>query len=738
MNRVTIIRILITLTVFALGAALVTGAAVMPGVKMLQQKALDIRYQIRGPGQASGQVVVAAIDGASIRAFGRWPWPRSIFAALVSRLEEEGAKTIVFDLLFSEPEENPVQSAVQGLMQSYVELELLGDDMRSQIFMDEMQDAIEAGQNDRFFAETLAQSGKAILALALEDGTPYRDEFLPFMAKGAYGEFANEKLLSQGQLLTLPRALLPLPEIGAAAAGLGYVNVYPDRDGVIRLVKLAIAHKGALFMPMAMAAARHYLDVEPVYDGAGSITISARKLSINARGEAYLDFYAGNAAFAVFSCADIIDGKIPAGALQGKVVVIGGTTTGLGDIWATPLAQGLWGVFLQANLIDNILQNNMLRTPSDPVRASLWSMFVLTALSFGGACLLAPLWAPVAGAIVLGSYLAAGQYLFAVHGLIWPMAMPVATSFVSGLALLSVNYIIEGQKRRWIKQSFDQYLSPEVVNTLVKNPSSLVLGGELQDLTVLFADIRGFTTLAEGMDPQELTRFLNEILGLLTQAIIEHGGTLDKYMGDAVMAFFGAPVHSPDHRQMACRSAVAMTEMLHEARQEWQARGWPMVRIGVGLNSGDMVVGNLGSERRFDYSVIGNEVNLGSRLEGLTKVYGVKIIIGENTRCRLARETVCRELDLVKVKGQKEPVRIYELLGKDYFSGGGYAFLESFSKGLQLYRNGEYGAAITAFAATMQLKTQDRPSQYFINRCQQLLAHPPASDWDGVWIHTAK
>jgi adenylate cyclase len=362
----------------------------------------------------------------------------------------------------------------------------------------------------------------------------------------------------------------------------------------------------------------------------------------------------------------------------------------------------------------------------------------MTLLPLGLMILLPPLASVLAGAGILLAYAAGVQYLFSGFQMVWPLVAPLGAGAATILALLIFNFMVEAREHRWIKKSFSQYLNKEVIDILVKHPDQLRLGGEEKDLTVIMADIRNFTTLSETLTPEALIQLLNRYLEELTEVILDNGGTLDKYMGDAVMAFFGAPVSDENHPQNACRTVIQMCDRLQRKRQEWMAQGLPALHFGVGISTGAMVVGNLGSRRRFDYSVIGDNVNLASRLEGLTKIYGVEVIIPEQTRDRLDPTFVCRELDMVQVKGRQALVRIFELIGMAPDQTQGVAFISQFERGLHRYRCREFEAAIRLFQQTLQLRPKDKPSHLFIQRCQQLMAEPPDDNWDGTWTFTTK
>ncbi|MCP3875551.1 MAG: adenylate/guanylate cyclase domain-containing protein [Desulfobacteraceae bacterium] len=709
----------------------------IPVLEELRLKSVDMRFKVRGGRKPSGNIVIAGIESKGIETYGRWPWPRSVFVHLLARLKACEAKTIVFDLLFPEPEENRVAPAIESLAKSFTELNLLKDDFRSQIFLDEMIQIIKESDNDSLLAQAVDWSGNVILGMAFEPGRGQKKSATD-ASKALYQFDLEDKNQDRIRSFQTEQLLLPIKILKNSAAAMGYVNVSLDRDGIIRNVTSAIFKQGTPYMPLAVAAAGHYLDAAPLWDASGSIEVADHKIEFEASGAIYLDFYGLENSFERFSIADIIDGKIPPAELKDKIVIIGGMATGLGDIWSTPLSNEIPGVLIQATFLDNILQNRVLKMPENKILIHFFTLLTMALLPLGLMALFSPLVYVLAGFFFLTGYAAVTQYLFNFHQLIWPAVLPIGAGFFSILVLLVYNFIIEGRQHRWIKESFSQYLSSDVIDLLVKKPEQLKLGGEEKELTVMMADIRNFTTLSEGLSPMELTQVLNLYMGELTDVILDRGGTLDKYMGDAIMTFFGAPVYNANNASDACRTAIMMFERLHEKRTKLVQEGLPFLKIGIGINTGQMVVGNFGSVRRFNYSVIGDHVNLASRLEGLSKVYGVKIIISEYTRNHLDSKFTCRELDKVRVKGKEESVRIYELLGKDYFTKGDYTFVKTFEKGLACYRDRSFRKAIRYFEDTLTIKPEDKPSQVFIQRCITLEKEALPADWDSIWTFTQK
>jgi adenylate cyclase len=341
---------------------------------------------------------------------------------------------------------------------------------------------------------------------------------------------------------------------------------------------------------------------------------------------------------------------------------------------------------------------------------------------------------------LLTVFIIANGYIFATLNIWLNLIYPVLTMMTIYLAITVYRYITEEKEKKKIRGAFQYYLTASVINEMLKDPTKLKLGGDKKDLTVLFSDIRGFTTVSEKLTPEELVHLLNEYLTAMTDIVFKYDGLLDKYMGDAIMAVYGAPLDQPDHALRACRTALDMLAGLKELQKKWAEEGRPVLHIGIGINSGDMVVGNMGSQMRFDYTVMGDSVNLGSRLEGINKEYGTSIIISEFTYNAVKDTLLCRELDSVRVKGQKLPVRIYELLGdqKDAGTDETETVLRHFAEALAEYKQARWDDAVAAFQKVLELRPGDAPSELYIQRCRDLKENPPPAPWDGVFTMTRK
>jgi len=459
----------------------------LPFIEELKLKSIDMRFKIRGGRKSSGNVVIAGIESRGIEAYGRWPWPRSVFAKLLVRLKDSGVKTVVFDLLFPEPEESSLAKAIGSLAQTYTELELLNDDFRSQIFFDEMAQIVEDADNDTLLGQAVEWSGNVVLGIVFEQGKSVKKPVIS-IDKALYHYDPGNKIWDNNSFVQREKMLLPIEKLGKNTVAMGYANVFPDRDGIIRRAEATILNGQTPFMPLAVAAAGNFLNVEPFLDPRGSLNLADRRIKFDNSGSLYLDFYGLENSFIGYSIADIIEGKIPPEQLKDKVVIIGSMATGLGDIWPTPLTGEVPGVYFQATFLDNILQNRVLRMPENKILICFFTILALVFLPLAFTALFPPVISTLAGIIFMIGYGAIIQYIFNMHQLIWPVVLPLGAGVCSIFVLLVYNFMIEGRQHRWIKKSFSQYLSQDVIDILVKEPEQLSLGGEEHKLTVMIAE----------------------------------------------------------------------------------------------------------------------------------------------------------------------------------------------------------------------------------------------------------
>ncbi|MBW2091790.1 MAG: adenylate/guanylate cyclase domain-containing protein [Deltaproteobacteria bacterium] len=453
---------------------------------------------------------------------------------------------------------------------------------------------------------------------------------------------------------------------------------------------------------------------------------------VNYRGPSYT--------FPHYSMSDILAKRFKPGTFKNKIILAGATAVGVYDMRTTPFETNYPGLEVHANVIDSILRQDFLVRPQWTTLLDL-TVMIAAAIILG---LVLPKISAVVGVIFgLGLLMAQGglNYLFFSKGIWLNLVLPSITVLVVYTGITAFRYITEEREKKKIKGAFQTYLHPSVVNEVLKNPDMLKLGGQKKILTVLFSDIKGFTTISENMDPEALVQLLNEYLSAMTDLVFKYDGLLDKYEGDAVMAIWGAPLDLPDHPLKACRTSLDMLAELDRLRQKWAKDDptIPRIDIRIGVNTGLMVVGNIGSETRFDYTVIGDEVNLGSRLEGASKEYGTNIIISETTYEQVKDVMVCRELDLVAVKGKTQPVRIYELIGENgSVPQEKVELVRTFKQGLRAYQAQQWDIGRKIFTELNAHYPEDGPTKLFLQRVIELKKNPPPKNWDGVFVMKTK
>jgi adenylate cyclase len=517
----------------------------------------------------------------------------------------------------------------------------------------------------------------------------------------------------------------------------------PDSDGSNRWSPLVMKLKNNYYSALAISILMQYLDWPMVSlnlesYGVDSIKIGNITIPTDDHGRLLVNYMGPEKTFPHYSIADIIKGRLPAETFRNKIVLVGATAVGIYDLRVTPFSAAYPGVEIHANVIDNILHQNFL----------LYSSFIrlldiIAIIAFGLIIgFVVPRLKAVTGIfaflVSIGAFIAINLFVFSQFNIWMNLTYPLLTMIAIYFGVTIYRYVTEEREKKKIRGAFQYYLTASVINEMLKDPTKLKLGGDKKDLSVLFSDIRGFTTISEKLTPEELVHLLNEYLTAMTDIVFKYDGMLDKYMGDAIMAVFGAPLDQPDHAKRACLTALDMLSELHRLQKKWQDEGKPVLNIGVGINSGDMVVGNMGSEMRFDYTVMGDMVNLGSRLEGINKEYGSNIIFSEFTYNAVKDSMCCRELDMVRVKGKKMPVKIYELLGEKKDESKWKEFISTFEQGLVLYRASQWDEAIATFQKVLAIRPEDGASLMYIERSKNLKENPPPAPWDGVFTMTRK
>lgn len=735
------IRIGLGLAVTVLLLLNVSGAIDLGFIKRLEHFTYDARLNLMMPGTSDHRIVIVDIDEKSLKEQGRWPWSRNKLADLVNKLfHQYKIKVVGFDVVFAEADDSSglknLESLAAGNLKSDSSFQNVVEELRPKLDYDQIFANSLKGRNvvlgyyfrrDGKDSESIGQ----LPSPSFVEGS-FKGKSIGFIEADGYG--ANLANLQQ------------------SAISAGHFNPEPDDDGISRKVPVLIGYKGGLYESLSIAVARialgspklesgfaEGLGVGKKYSGLEWLKLGNKRIPVDERIAALIPYRGQQGSFPYVSATDVLSGKASTEMLENRIVLIGTTAPGLMDLRATPVQSVYAGVEIHANMIAGILDQNIKERPAYTLGAEFLIVLLIGLVMAFMLPILNPLWATslTAGLFTLTLIFNLAIWQFA------NMVLPLASSLllISTIYVLNMSYgfFVESRGKKQLAGLFGQYVPPELVDEMVeKGVEDFSLEGESRDLTVLFSDVRGFTTISEGLDPKQLTQLMNEFLTPMTHVIHHNRGTIDKYMGDAIMAFWGAPLADENHAEHALRAAMEMIDSLHVLQKEFEAKGWPPINIGVGLNSGVMTVGNMGSEFRMAYTVMGDAVNLGSRLEGLTKNYGVNIIVSEFTKDR-APGYVYRELDSVRVKGKDEPVTIYEPvceLGKE--DKAIRDELKLYRETLKLYRNQNWDIAEMQFINLRNMNPERYLYQMYIERIAYFRQNPPGSDWDGVFTFKTK
>ncbi len=739
----------ISLTTYTLILVLVLFMVGVPLLELIELKTIDLRFLSRDRLKPPPDVVIAVIDEKSLDEEGRWPWPRRKIAALINALSQDGAKVIGFDIGFLEPDENSYLEFIDRLDHKMASLEIKDDQLNRFL-----QESKKAADNDLALAKAIKASSATVVLgyffhLTREDldyviGEKRIEEELEKIAPSKYPLIIYED--PQVQRAPFIRAYAPegnLELFTEKTKFSGYFNMLPDRDGSVRWLPLIMQCGEDVFPPLSLECVWQYLDrpqlmVRVAGYGVRGIQMGERFIPTDENGQMLINYMGPPKSFPHYSITDILKGNYPQGTFQDKVILVGATAVGIYDMRITPFSPVFPGVEIHATAIDNILKERFLHKPKWAV---IFDMLAIVALGVVMGLFLPRLRAVkgvffAVGLFVL--YILLARWLFTGAGILVNLVYPLLAVLLTYTCLTVYHYITEERERKKIKGAFSYYVSSSVVNEMLKYPEQLKLGGEKRDLSVLFSDIRGFTTISEGLTPEDLVQLLNEYLTVMTDVVFKYDGTLDKYIGDAIMAIYGAPLEQWDHPSRACYSALEMMEKLKALNEKWIKQGKKPLDIGIGINTDDMMVGNMGSDQRFDYTVMGDAVNLGSRLEGINKTYKTHILISEFTYERVKDEFLCMEVDCVRVKGKSLPVKIYQLLGTREAPEERNQIVSLFHEGLDLYKNRKWDEAIETFKRVKDRDADLYVADLYVQRSLEFKAEPPPPEWDGVCVMTTK
>jgi adenylate cyclase len=748
-------RSFLSVNPFSVAAATVLVVAALslwrvPILDQIELRAYDLRLRSRGPSAPSPSVVLAMIDEKSLDAEGRWPWPRSKIAALVDLLSADGARVIAFDIGFLEPDENSGLELLDRVRKTVKTLGL-GTPQLDRFFGQTRQEV----DNDRALAQAIRESRAAVVL----------GDFLHMRRSDLNYDIDQEEIDRRVELISssqypmvsyppgagdvaLPTAYAPetnLPLLVDAAGASGYFNVKLDADGVVRWMPLVFQIGDSLFPPLSVLAAWLYLDQPPLtvavgLHGIDRIQMGDRTIPTDETGSILINYRGPPQTFPHFSISDILGGSVPAGTFRDRIVLVGASATGIYDARSTPFDPVFPGAEIHATVIDNILTGDFVVRPT---WAALYDVVAIAALAALVAAVLPRLGA-LAGLVFAGglfaAYVLAAREAFVRFG-VWLDVVHPLLALATIYTLLTVHHYVEEQReRRKIRNAFDRYVSPDVIQRMLEDPSRLRLGGEQKVLTVLFSDLQGFTSNSERYTPAELFEHLSEYYARMTERIFAREGMLKEYVGDELMAIFGAPAEHADHAVRACMAALDMRAHRRTMSEAWVAMGRPPILARTGINSGPMLVGNLGSEYRFSYGVLGDDVNLGSRLEGLNKQYGTEILIGENTAALVGAAFRLREVDVVRVVGKQKPTCIYELVeaAETPLPEEQEAALRGYAAALAAYRERRWPEALGLLEQALGRWPTDGPSRVLLRRCQTFAVSPPREDWDGIFEATSK
>jgi len=762
------IALLVTLAGLAIYAFVEAGGSRRAGFSFIQNvelRSLDARFKMRGPRPVDSRVAIVGIDEKTLQRVGSYPIARSAYARMIDRLAAGGARVIAFDITFPTPEKN---SAVEALKK--LETEISG--AASAAVIEQVRQIERSSDNDRIFAQSMQPAGNVVLghifldaeraksmdAKAAEDyfnilwGKPF-----PQMLKVKGGRDFDlgrawaDPTRGGGQVYYGIEANIRL--LAEAARSYGFFNDDPDNDGTFRRAALIARYADRDFFPsLAFQTVREYENIKDQSiagfmseNGLERIEFGPHRLNTRRDGTVLINYAGPYRTYPQYSMADVLDGTAPPETFKNKIVLVGGTALGIGDLRVTPYqSSDYMGVEIHANVVDNLLHSG------EKGRSFLSRGFneemidVFFILLFGLALgywfgRTRPMLATASVLAALAVFAFIVQFAFSRLGMWLSFVIPAGTLLANYASITSFRMIFEEREKRKVRRNFATYVSPGVIGLIEKDPRKYFRpGGETKELTVMFTDIRSFTTISEGMTADELVLLLNEYLGEMTEILFYHWGTLDKYIGDAIMAFWGSPFPQQDHATRACLCALHMMARLDELNLKWELEGRKQLAIGIGINTGLLNVGNMGSSKRMAWTVMGDNVNLASRLEGLTKEYHARMVVAEGTYAQAKEQFVFRELDRIRVKGKLQPVNIYELLGPASDASSYADLLARFSDALVAYRRQRWDEAIEKFETLLSRYPDDGAAHVFLKRSHEFMQEAPAPQWDGVYVFKTK
>jgi len=736
---ISLFSILIGVVAYLIGVSL---------IDLMELETIDLRFQTRRKVSPRPEVVLAVIDEKSVAQEGKWPWPRSKIADLVNKLSQAGSKVIAFDIVFAEPDDQQLVQTIAKIKRKVQKLAIQNIEIQKYLENLKLQT-----DNDKLLADAIKNSTAKIVL----------GHFFQMEAKSAGHISAKELLVHEenvkgstfkfirytskaAQNIRLYEAVAPqsnIKKIADPTEYSGFFNMEPDPDGTVRWIPGIFRFRNKLYAPLSLSTVSAYLDAplsaKVAEFGVEEIELGALRVPTDELGRMFINYRGKGETFPHIPITDILNDRVPVELLKDKIVIVGATAVGIYDLRVTPFSNIFPGLEIHANIVDSILSKDFLQHPG-------WAtIFDIMAIIITGTILglLLPRVGAVSGSAILcgvvGSYIVLCQYLFSHQGFILNLVYPVLVAFLIYVGITVHKYMVESSQKRFIRDAFSTYLAPSVVKQIIDSPQKLVLGGELREITAFFSDLQGFTGISEKLTAPELVELLNEFLTEMTDIILNFEGTLDKFEGDAIIAFFGAPNYLENHAETAARASIEMQKRLVSLRTKWKSESRPELKMRIGLCSGPAVVGNMGSKSRMDYTMMGDTVNTAARLEGVNKVYGTYTLIGEPTYQALGPGILTREIDSINVVGKKEAVAVYQLLGyREDFDSQVIEMVNLYTKGLYAYRGQDWANAIDFFNNSLKINPDDGPSRTMISRCNEFKLNSPGKEWGGTYTMTSK
>lgn len=732
MNKRIPIIISFLLLVFFIWVEITSFAPVKEVVTRLENMAYDFQLetQLFTYHSSPTSIAIVDIDDKSLKEEGRWPWPRSRFAVLINQLQEAGAVVIALDMLFPEKEENISDIVLQKIIQEKLNTKDIEPLFKKiQTFFDyDIQFAGALKKSDMVlgFGFVPRVQTQGLLPSPLLKLTSVQEKKLGF--------------------ITFSGFISNISMIQLAAKNGGFINVFADSDGIIRRVPLLIRYEDGLYSSLALEAVRIFLLsnvklIEASYNDEiklEGIKIGDHLIPTDEKARAIIPFIGKSFTFPYYSAIDVLNKKFPSDAFQGKIIFIGTSATGLGDLQTTAVQSAFPGVEIQATVANGILQNIFSYRPPWAIGAEVFLTILLGLMSIFIFPHLGPRFLSVLIILIPVGLVLINQLLWKKTGLLISILIPILLMIIFVVVNVVYGYLFESLRRERLREMFGQYVPEKHIDEMLQTKSGYALLGEDREMTVLFADIRSFTTISEGLTASTLKELLNDFFTPMTEIIFKYHGTIDKYVGDMIMAFWGAPLPDKNHAENAINAALDMQVEVEKLKKLFLKREWPEVNIGIGLNSGMMSVGDMGSKYRRNYTVLGDNVNLASRVEGLTKYYGVNMIVTENT-IKNQKGFVFRQLDRVRVKGKKTGIAIYEVICRESeLQAALKTELELYIQALKHYFNQEWNQAFKIFSELNFSHPQEKLYTLYLRRIEEFIKTPPPKNWDGVYIHTSK